>query len=359
MRKEAALALVLATVGWCAAPASASSNVVAHWSLDEGSGQQAADSGPIGATGRLGWSAGADSDDPTWIPGHDGTAALSFGGSQYVEVPDSDALEPEHVAVDAWVRRSGSPGQWRYVLSKGSLGCDRSAYGLYSGWAGGMAFYVSSATHYTISPEAPASVVWDGAWHHVIGTYDGSRVRVSIDGAQVGGGTPASLSIAYGVGSKGVYVGTYRGSCELGFMGDIDDVRIWDDAPLPPDPTLPVIPPTPGTPTTLAVAGGAGSSGGGSSSQEHGAPRGCMRVSLSRRSVPVGKRTRVVATVRRGTRAVVGVHVIVKGAGLTAGGRTNRKGRAGITVSAHRRGRLTVRVRYEKTGCPARTFRAG
>jgi hypothetical protein len=101
----------------------------------------------------------------------------------------------------------------------------------------------------------PAAVIWDGAWHHVVGTYDGSRVRLSVDGAQVGDGTPATFSIAYGVGSKGVYLGTYRGSCELGFKGDIDDVRIWDDAPQPPDPTLPVIPPVPGTPTTMPVSG--------------------------------------------------------------------------------------------------------
>jgi hypothetical protein len=360
MRKEAALVIVLAAIGWCATPASASANVVAHWAFDEGSGQQAADSGPNGAHGRLGSSGAVDSADPAWTAGHDGTAALSFAGAQYVAVADSAALEPAHVAVDAWVRRSGSPGRWRYVVSKGSLGCDRSAYGLYSGWAGGMAFYVSSVTHYTISPEAPASVVWDGAWHHVVGTYDGARVRLSVDGAQVGDGTPATVSIAYGVGSKGVYLGTYRGSCELGFKGDIDDVRIWDDASQQPDPNLPVIPPTPGTPTQVPVSGGAASSSGGSSSsQQHATPRACLRVSLNRRTVPVGKRTRVVATVRRGKRGVVGVHVIVKGAGVSVGGRTNRLGRAGMSVSARKRGRLTVRVRNEKAGCPARTVRAG
>jgi concanavalin A-like lectin/glucanase superfamily protein len=359
MRKEAAFVLVLAALGWCSAPAFASGSTVSHWSLDEGSGQQAADGGPNGAHGQLGSSGAADASDPSWTAGHDGGAALSFGGSQYVAVPDGAALEPGHVAVDAWVRHSGSPGQWRYVLSKGSVGCDRSAYGLYSGWAGGMAFYISSSTRYMISPEAPVSVVWDGAWHHVVGAYDGSRVRLWIDGAQVGDGTPATVSIAYGVGSRGVYIGTYLGSCELGFKGDIDDVRVWDDAPPPPDPTIPVIAPTPGTPTQLPVAGGTASNGGGSSSQQRTASRACLRVSLSRHTVPVGKRTRVVATVRRGKGAVVGVHVIVKGAGVTAGGRTNRKGRAGVSVWAHKRGRLTVRIRYEKASCPTRTVRAG
>jgi Concanavalin A-like lectin/glucanases superfamily len=348
MRKEAALVIMLATIGWCAAPASAAPTVDAHWSFDEGSGQVAADSGPSGLHGRLGSSAGADTGDPAWTVGHDGGSALAFSGGQYVTVPDSAALEPAHVTVDAWVRRSGSPGTWRYVLSKGSVGCDRSAYGLYSGWAGGMSFYVSSASHYTLTPDAPASLVWDGAWHHVVGAYDGARVRLWVDGAQVGDGTATTLTIAYGVGSKGVYLGTYRGTCELGFKGDIDDVQILGDGAQPG--SGPVIQPTPGTPTHLVVPGGGTS----------GAPRAaCLRVSLDRRTVPLDKRTRVVATVRRGKRTVTGVHVVVRGAGVAATAKTNRKGRAGLNVRARKRGRLTVRIRGESVSCVARTVRAG
>ena len=358
MRKEAAVLLVLASLGWCATPASASPNVVARWSFDEGAGQIASDSGPQGANGRLGGSGGADPADPAWIAGHAGGSALSFDGDQYVAVADTAALEAPHVAVDVWVRRAGTPGRWRYILSKGSVGCDRSAYGLYSGWSGGLSFYVSSATHYTISPEAPASVVWNGAWHHIVGAYDGGSVRLWIDGAQVGGGTPATVAIAYGVGSRGLYVGTYRGSCDLGFKGDIDDVQIWDDAPGVPDAGLPVIPPVSGAPTTLPVSGS--SSAGGSSSQSTTtSTRACLRVSLSRSTVPLRKATRVVATVRRGKRGVAGVHVIVKGAGATAHGKTNRTGRAGLNVRARKRGRLTVRIRGESTSCAARTVRAG
>lgn len=354
MRKEAAIVLVLACLGWCAAPASA--NVMAHWGLDEGSGQVAADSGPAGATGRLGSTAGADPADPAWTTGHDGGAALSFGGGQYVAVPDSGAFEPAHVTVDAWVRHSGSPGVWRYVLSKGAFGCDRSAYGLYSGWAGGMSFYVSDAIDYTLSPEVPASIVWDGAWHHVVGSYDGGRVRLFVDGARVGDGTPATLSIAYGVGSRDVYLGTYLGSCELGFKGDIDDVRILSEGQQP-IPGQPVIEPTPGTPTRLPVPGG-GSVSGAPQHAKTTARRACLNVSLSRRTVPLDKRTRVVATVRRGKKGVVGVHVAVKGAGVSSFGRTNRDGRAGFSVRARKRGRLTVRIRGESASCAARTVRA-
>jgi Concanavalin A-like lectin/glucanases superfamily len=38
--------------------------------------------------------------------------------------------------------------------------------------------------------------VWDGKWHHAAGTYDGSTVRLFIDGVEVGRGTPANTPIA-------------------------------------------------------------------------------------------------------------------------------------------------------------------
>lgn len=129
MRKEAAMVVVVALLGCFASTASAA-DVLAQWKLDEGSGQRAADSGSLGADGHLGASPGHDPADPRWIAGHDGSSALSFAGHEWVAIPDTSGLEPAHVAVDAWVRRVGSPGAWRYVLSKGSVACDRAAYGL-------------------------------------------------------------------------------------------------------------------------------------------------------------------------------------------------------------------------------------
>lgn len=358
MRKEAALVLVAALLGCFASTASAA-DVLTNWTLDDATGQRATDFGALGAHGRLGASSGADAADPDWITGHNGGSALSFDGSQYVAVSDTPSLEPAQVAIDAWVRRSGSPGNWRYVLSKGSVSCDRAAYGMYSGYSGGLAFYVSSAANYKISPEVPSSVVWDGRWHHVIGSYDGATVRLWIDGSNVGGGTPAALSIAYGVGSKGIYIGTYRGSCDRGFDGDVDDVKIWNGAPPETLGVLPVVQPVVGTPTDGAVAGGSPSTTPKTDGQQTStSSRSCLRVSLNRNRVPLRKRTVVVATVRRGKARAAGVRVVVRGAGITARGKTNRKGKAGIAVRARKRGRLTVRIAGQKASCPAPTVRA-
>jgi Concanavalin A-like lectin/glucanases superfamily len=356
MRRELALLFtVTGILGWCAAPASADPNILAKWTLDEGAGQVAADSSGHGNTGVLGASTGPDVADPGWTPGHAGGGALVFDGTNYVTVTNTGLLEPPRLAVDAWVRRSGSPGRWRYVLSNGSLQCNRSAYGLYSGWSGGMGFYVSSATEYVISPELSPAIVWDGAWHHIIGSYDGDRVRLWIDGSQVGAGTPASGPIVYS-GSGGIYIGTYRGSCDLGFSGAIDDATVWDDRPAEAT-TGPVIDPVADAPTHIAIGSGTSSTAPGAPAAQ---PKGCLRVSLSRHTIPVRRMTRLLATVRRGSRRVAGARLVISGKAVTTTGRrtTDHKGKTKLAVRAGKAGRLQVRVRGQKAGCSATTIRA-
>ena len=355
MRKELVLLVVVTGVlAWCAAPASADPNILAKWTLDESGGQLAGDASGHANTGALGAATDPDAADPGWIPGHAGGGALVFDGTNYVTITNTGVLESPRLAVDAWVRRSGSPGRWRYVLSNGSLQCNRSAYGLYSGWGGGMGFYVSSTSEYVISPEVSPAIVWDGGWHHIIGSYDGDRVRLWIDGSQVGAGTPATGPIVYS-GSGGIYIGTYRGSCDLGFSGAIDDVAVWDDRP-PVATTGPVIQPVDDTPTHIALGGGTGGATPGATKSQ---PNGCLRVSLSRSTIPLRRRTKLGATVRRNGQRVAGVRVMVRGKGATATApRTDLMGKTKISVRARTAGRLKVMVRGQKAPCSTSTIRA-
>jgi hypothetical protein len=55
-------------------------------------------------------------------------------------------------------------------------------------------------------------------------------VRFYVDGAQVGAGVAADLQIRYGLASTTPLIGGYLGSCQLPFSGDIDDVRVSNEA---------------------------------------------------------------------------------------------------------------------------------
>jgi hypothetical protein len=70
----------------------------------------------------------------------------------------------------------------------------------------------------------------------VVGTYDGSSVRLYVDGQQVGSGTPDTAPIAYALAdSNALTIGDYP-SCptqRLDFSGGIDEVKLFDRALAP------------------------------------------------------------------------------------------------------------------------------
>jgi hypothetical protein len=207
-----------------AAPASADSTLVGQWNLDEGSGTVAHDRSGYGNNGAV-------SGGTQWVTGYLG-GGLSFDGTGQVQVPDSSSLQSSTtaVSVSAWVEHTGSPGAYKYILAKGASGCIAASFGLYTGSAGGMIFYVSgnSGSTYTLSPDAGTSV-WNGNWHHVAGTFDGTTVRLYLDGAQVGSGSTASGPISYGLSTTNdVFIGQYAGCGGLGFTGQIFAPKVWE-----------------------------------------------------------------------------------------------------------------------------------
>jgi Concanavalin A-like lectin/glucanases superfamily len=234
MFKAAGIAAVLIGLVITGASASADSNLVGQWHFDEGQGTTAADSSGYGNNGTL-----KGSPPPAWVPGRFGTA-LSFNGSNMVDVSSPSAsIEPSTVSVSAWVKSGGTPGDYRYIVAKGASGCDSASYGLYTGSNGGLEFYISngntsSPPDYVLSPDA-GTRVWDGAWHLVVGTFDGNTVRLYVDGTQTGSGTGYSGHIAYTRSdSTDLFIGNYPNQappCRAGgFVGTIDEVTVWNGA---------------------------------------------------------------------------------------------------------------------------------
>ncbi len=143
------------------------------------------------------------------------------------------ALESQTVTLLAWVKAT-NPGPSRYIASKGSGGCAPASYGMYTGpFGSGLYFYAYDGTNGWHSPDA-GSAPWDGNWHMVAGTFDGSRVRLYVDGVQVGDGTAASGPIKYDLAKRAFTVGGYEdaASCSVptNFPGAIDEPRVYNRA---------------------------------------------------------------------------------------------------------------------------------
>lgn len=229
------VAVLAAVCASAALPTMASADsfpLVGWWPLNEGRGQVVHDWSGHGNDGYLGTSPLADAADPTWIPGVWFGSALRFDGNDTVTIPDSASLEPSTITVSAWFRGTGTPGQYKQIVSKGAAnGCNNGSYGLYTGIGSGLAFYIADANGvYNVSPAAPPTV-WDGKWHNAAGTFDGSTIRLYIDGKQIGTGTSSALQIAYNPPDGGSNLGDYADpSCGLALTGDIDGVQVWSKA---------------------------------------------------------------------------------------------------------------------------------
>jgi hypothetical protein len=209
------------------ASASADSPLAGYWPMYEGKGQVVHDISGNGNDGRLGSSLNTDGRDADWVKGLKGVGhALRFDGNDYIAIPDAPSLRQQRLTVEAWVNRKGSPGQFKYIVSKGGDRCEAASYGLYSSSNGGVAFYVYDGTKWWRTPQGSTSL-WDGKWHHVAGTYDGSKVRLFVDGKQVGNGTSFSGKIKYETPAGAGALGAYRGSCALTMSGIVDEARIW------------------------------------------------------------------------------------------------------------------------------------
>jgi hypothetical protein len=144
------------------------------------------------------------------------------------------------VTLLAWVRRLGTPLNDQVIGAQAYDGttCDRASYRLRyddGDFFSGLEFSVQAGGTAVASPQVgPSTYTWDDAWHLVAGTFDGSTVRLYVDGAQLGNGTPASGNIQYGsqtglFGADG-FTGNSGGCVVRNFDGGIDEMQVYSRA---------------------------------------------------------------------------------------------------------------------------------
>jgi Concanavalin A-like lectin/glucanases superfamily len=189
--------------------------LVAAYSFDEGSGTGVADASGSGNGGSFGTA--------TWSTAGKYGNALSFNGSSArVTVPDSSSLRlTDGMTLEAWVYPTTVNSAWRDVIYKGSDDYYLEATSSNSGRpvAGGIFGGTYGETYGTNN-------LASNAWTHLAATYDGTTLRLYVNGTQVSSiarsGTIKASAGPLTIGGDPLY-GQY-------FTGRIDDVRIYDAA---------------------------------------------------------------------------------------------------------------------------------
>ncbi|MCK6545194.1 IPT/TIG domain-containing protein [Myxococcota bacterium] len=166
--------------------ACACANLSGYWRLDEGAGRYARD-GELGRDGLLMAS-------PTWRSGRLGSGALTFNGSNHVQIPDDASLDPRtsDFTVEAWVNIPvGQRGQRRIVAkgTHGGGGYDGYSLMQWCAWGsvpcGGVGLLLGADRRgeYLIGT---CRAMDDGQWHHyaTVVRRNGS-MELYVDGARV------------------------------------------------------------------------------------------------------------------------------------------------------------------------------
>ena len=192
--------------------------LVGAWLFDEGKGEAVMDSSDNGLDGKIARG------KPKWVDGKfDG--AMEFGGQDMVTVDDDNALDLEEFTLAAWVNIPKVSGAWQIIASKEHRGPTGRNYGLFGHINSGVVHYSFTTNSGWKSFDAK-TVVTDGDWHHVAGTYDGSDFKLYLNGAvdaQVAPGTKPDNHDNF----------LFIGGCDIGnywMTGTIDEVVVYSRA---------------------------------------------------------------------------------------------------------------------------------
>jgi fibronectin type 3 domain-containing protein len=197
-------------------PPPALPGLVAAHSFNEGSGTTSADISGNGNTGTL--------NGPVWTTQGKYGNALSFDGSNdLVFIPGSSSLNVSSgMTLEAWIYPTVTQSGWRTILQREVdayfLNASTDAGPLRPGGGGTFNGAVSSLSGPTASPV--------NAWTHVALTYDGSILRLYVNGTQV---ATRSISGSVQTNSSPLRIG---GNSPYGeyFNGRIDEVRVYNRA---------------------------------------------------------------------------------------------------------------------------------
>ncbi len=197
--------------------------LLGYWKLDEGSGTTAADSSGYGHDGALHRSPVWSTDTPATHFGNPYALHFDRSDADYVSIAGtSDIDDLQQLTLATWVKLDTMPaGQtMRFVTLRNEKAVLR--YDGASG-SGQLHFYVKiDGSFHSIRVN---DVLSAGVWLHVAGTYDGSTVRLYLNGTEQAGAVSVSGTVATG---DGVHL-SWSGS-DGALNGLLDDMRVYNRA---------------------------------------------------------------------------------------------------------------------------------
>jgi len=214
---------------------SVNDGLIGYWKLDDSTGSAtAADSSGYGSTGNL------QDMDPNvdWVAGSTQTqffnrSALDFsGGNDYIRVENNDTLNytGSALSITAWVKLP--PGGFSNdfaVVCKGPGVSSDERYMLGVKNNENINFRTTTDQNGYVAISGPAAGVPVDQWVHIAGTYDGTTMRMYVNGVIPTGGT-ASQNGNISSNTDFLSLGKRCNTDNRYWVGQFDEVRIYNFA---------------------------------------------------------------------------------------------------------------------------------
>jgi hypothetical protein len=192
---------------------------IALWlPFDEGTGCTANDISQYNNDGTL--KPGCPSNNATWSSSCKFGNCLNFDGSDdYVEVPHSTSLNigDSGITLEAWIKADAFPSgdRWQIIGKADAYALQVSDGGKVRVWLGPLTTYV----------QTDSIVLQINTWHHIAGVYDGTSVKIYVDGVLK---KEVSKTGNQATSTNNLFIGARVPSGY--FNGIIDEPRIWNIA---------------------------------------------------------------------------------------------------------------------------------
>ncbi len=160
------------------------------------------------------------------------THSLSFDAiDNYVDVANNATLNPTNaITIQAWIKANAwGTNVWdNYIVGKDDWATSAAGYALRGGAGGELSLNFASLGVWQEVTSSP--VMSTGVWYNVAGTFDGSTLKIYINGVLSGSlsysGTISPSTYNLNIGAVPYNAGT---GLRL-FNGNIDQVTIWNTA---------------------------------------------------------------------------------------------------------------------------------
>jgi len=161
--------------------------------------------------------------------GQAGKAAYFNGTSGSISIPNSGSLQPaNNVSVAAWMKPDSISVEGAVMTKRSSLSSDPyQSYGIqYNPTMNKWYYAVSAGTPGSLTKlYTKATIAW-GAWTFFVGTYDGTTMKLYINGVL---DTSLTNTNGLGYGAVPMFIG-YSGSGNNYYKGSIDEVSVHNRA---------------------------------------------------------------------------------------------------------------------------------